>query len=162
MSALRSVLSLGFVAALLSPVSAQTPSYGKDVRPFLDKYCVDCHSGGKAKAGVHLDTYESLIKGGKRKLVTPGDPDKSAVVTSTEGISGHKMPPKKSKTQPTAQEISTLRAWVKAGAKDDSAKKSSLEFDGSSSLVEWALDRSSGERIAILADIRKRHADKSE
>jgi len=109
---------------------AADPTYGKDVQPFLKKYCVECHTGAKAKAGVTLDSFESLMKPGRkgRKNVVPGDPEKSSVVTSTEGKAGHKMPPRKYASQPTAKEIEVLRDWVKAGAKNEpEAKTSSVE-----------------------------------
>src|ERR1022692_3408974 len=100
---------------------AQAPSYAKDVRPFLDKYCVECHQGNKAKAGVKLDSFESIMKGSKkgRKIVVAGEADKSQLVTCVEGTGGKKMPPKKAAKQPTAKESSMLRDWLNGGAKDD-------------------------------------------
>src|SRR5471032_95708 len=82
---------------------AQAPSYTKEVRPFLDKFCVECHQGNKAKAGVKLDSFESIMKGSKkgRKIVVAGEADKSQLVTCVEGTGGKKMPPKKSAKQPT-------------------------------------------------------------
>lgn len=103
---------------------AEVPSYAKDVRPFLNRYCVECHKGNNGKAGVNLESYESLMKGGKRgrQLLVPGQPDKSSVVMVVEGKGGRKMPPKKAPAQPTAKEIGVLRAWVEGGAKDDTSK----------------------------------------
>lgn len=119
-----------FVASV-GPLHAQVPSYTNDVRPFLSKYCIECHKGNKSKAGVNLESYESLMKGSKkkRKTVVPAQPDKSQLVLSVEGKSGHKMPPKKESAQPTAKEIGILRAWIEGGAKDDTPKQSRLEGD---------------------------------
>ncbi len=117
-----------FVASVGS-LYAQVPSYTNDVRPILNKYCVECHQGNKSKAAVNLESYESLMKGSKkgRKTVVPDQPDKSRLVMSVEGKSGHKMPPKKASAQPTPKEIAVLRAWVEGGAKDDTSKQSHLE-----------------------------------
>ena len=45
------------------------PSYVKDVRPLLNKYCVDCHKTGMKKGGANLESYESIMKGGKNGAV---------------------------------------------------------------------------------------------
>src|SRR5205814_2358445 len=52
--------------------------------------------------------------------IVPGNPDKSPLVLQVEGKSKPFMPPKKAK-QPKREEIGILRAWVVAGAKDDSS-----------------------------------------
>ena len=77
-----------------------------------------------------MTTYRMKgMKGSKkgRQTVIPGQPDKSPLVMSVEGKSGHKMPPKKASTQPTVKEIAVLRAWVEGGAKDDTPKQSRWE-----------------------------------
>jgi hypothetical protein len=129
-SAMRVPISgacLCLLIALVGPLHAQVPSYTKDVHPFLNKYCVECHQGNKSKGGVNLESYESLMKGGKkgRQLLVPGQSDKSPLVMTVEGKGSRKMPPKKASAQPTADEIGVLRAWVEGGAKDDTPKKSS-------------------------------------
>ena len=53
-----SLLAFGLTLTLALPAAAQDPSYVKDVRPFLDKYCVNCHQGAKAKAGVRIGAAE--------------------------------------------------------------------------------------------------------
>src|SRR5262245_57712755 len=100
--------------------AAPAPSYTKEIKLFLSNYCVECHQGNKAKAGVTLDTYQALMKGDRRgrSLVVPGKPDNSRLMHTMEG-KAKPMPPKKSQ-QPTAQEIAKVRAWIVAGAKDDS------------------------------------------
>jgi WD40 repeat protein len=110
-------LSLWFV----SPLSGvEPPSYAKDIKPFLAKYCFECHNGPKAKAELDLSTYQGFLKGGiSFPGFVPGKPDESFSVTLVEGKSKPVMPPK-GKPQPSAEEKKLLRAWVAAGAKDDS------------------------------------------
>jgi hypothetical protein len=47
---------LCLLIASAGPLHAQVPSYTKDVRPFLDKYCLECHQGNKSKTGVNLES----------------------------------------------------------------------------------------------------------
>ena len=159
------VLIPSFCVALFlasaNPLQAQVPSYTKEVRPFLDKYCIECHQGKKAKAGVNLESFQSIMKGSKkgRKIVVAGQADKSRLVTCVEGTGGKKMPPKKATNQPTDKEIKMLREWVNGGAKDDTPKQSRSR----NSLKEWlgkvaSVDDSSTHWSAYMAQIESRIA----
>src|ERR1035438_5541413 len=88
MKALMPTFCIALFLAAANHLQAQVPSYTKDVRPFLDKFCVECHQGKKAKAGVKLDSFESIMKGSKkgRKIVVAGQADKSQLVTCVEEI----------------------------------------------------------------------------
>jgi hypothetical protein len=99
----------------------QPPSYARDIKPFLAKYCLECHSADTTKGELNLETYKDLLKGGKKGVdVVPGKPDESRLVTLVEKKEKPEMPPKKAK-QPTPAEAAVLRAWIAAGAKDDSS-----------------------------------------
>lgn len=146
----------GIVGLFVLTLAAQAQSFSKDVQPFFNRYCVDCHSGKKAKAGVRLDTYDNL-KASKRKILVPGQPDESLLVTSVEGTDGEKMPPKKASPQPNAKEISMLRTWVAAGAKNDAAAKSAVDDPASPQSpvpVSFQADAKlkAGDRIVFLGD----------
>jgi hypothetical protein len=104
----------GFAAAADDP-----PSYTKDVKPFLTKYCMDCHKGARPKSGYSVETFDRLTKMGRKgALVVPEKPDDSLAIRTMAG-KGKQMPPTKYKSQPTADEIAKVRDWIKAGAKDD-------------------------------------------
>jgi hypothetical protein len=104
----------GFAAAAGEP----PPSYAKDVKPFLAKYCMDCHNDTKARSGYSVETFDRLTKQGRRgALVVPEKPDDSMLIR-TMGGKGKQMPPRKA-AQPRAEEIAKVSAWIKAGAKDD-------------------------------------------
>jgi hypothetical protein len=117
------VLSLIFAAL---PVAAQqTPSYVKQVKPFLAKFCVECHNPDKLRGDLDVSTVKALLAGGKSgPAFVPGKPDESYLVTLVEGKDTPKMPPKTAKAQPAAADIAVLRAWVAAGAKDDTGTTS--------------------------------------
>ena len=124
---MRPATLLTLAATLLAgttATAADAPSFTKDVKPFLKTYCVECHGGDKTKAGLDLSTYDGLMKGGKKKVITAGKPDDSGLVKVLTG-GGKQMPPKTYKSQPTAKEIDVIKAWIKDGAKDDTKDKSS-------------------------------------
>jgi uncharacterized membrane protein len=117
------VIAVAATAAILlrgQPVggadAAKPASFSKDVKPFLQTYCINCHGNVKPKGGINLETYDKVVSGGK-SLVKVGKPDDSRLVQVCEG-KGKPMPPKKEK-QPTAQEIQTVRAWIADGAKNN-------------------------------------------
>jgi hypothetical protein len=111
------------VLALLAvrpAVAADAPSYTRDVKPFLVKYCTECHNDTKTKAGYNLESYDTLLKAARKgAAVVPGSPDKSMLVRTLSG-SAKQMPPRKS-VQPKAAEIAMIKEWIKAGARDDTS-----------------------------------------
>ncbi|MBI2808242.1 MAG: hypothetical protein HYX68_24920 [Planctomycetes bacterium] len=118
----RYVLTLSAALIGASSLWAQPPSYSKHIRPFFVKYCLECHAGKDAKAGLSLETYKAVMAGADGgAVIVPGKPDDSRLVLLCEGKDKPKMPPRKAKFQPKADEIKLLRAWVAAGARDDGA-----------------------------------------
>jgi hypothetical protein len=95
-------------------------SFSKDVAPVLDKFCVTCHSSEEDHPSqLFMDTYESLMKGGKHgKAIVPGNSKESLLSQkmSEEPPFGKMMPPPK-KPRPTDEQIALLRAWIDQGAK---------------------------------------------
>jgi len=117
-----------FVSAPGAILAQQPPSYSKEVRPFLARFCLECHDSGTAKGDLDLETFQGLMKGGKNgPVLIPGKPDESRFVLLPEGKAKPNMPPRKAK-QPKAEEIAILRAWVAAGAKNDGRAGSSVHL----------------------------------
>jgi hypothetical protein len=114
--------SLAALSLFPPPADAQqAPSYAKQVRPFLARYCLSCHNATKLEGGLDLESYKTLRDGGAHgEVIVPGKADDSRLVLMVEGKRKPTMPPQKV-TQPKPDEIGVLRAWVDAGAKDDSA-----------------------------------------
>ncbi len=101
--------------------SEEAPSYAKQVKPFLAKYCVECHNPSKARGDLDLSTIKGAYKGGQNgPSFVPGKPDQSLIVTLAEGKDNPIMPPKNARTQPTKTEVALLRGWIAGGSKDDS------------------------------------------
>jgi hypothetical protein len=86
--------------------------YATQVKPIFEKYCYQCHSNGRSKAGVRLDD-----KANSMMHITAGDPMHSDVyrsMTRSIGTSDH-MPPVP-KDQPSAADIATIKLWIDQGA----------------------------------------------
>jgi hypothetical protein len=111
--------------SLLAQDSTKTTSpaevtYKKDVAPILDKFCVTCHtSDDDHPSELYMDTYESLMKGGKHgKAVVPGNSTESLLVQkmSENPPFGKFMPPPR-KPRPTPEQAALIQAWIDQGAK---------------------------------------------
>jgi hypothetical protein len=129
------VVVLWSVPAARADADKDAPSFTKDVKPFLTKYCVNCHMGDKPKGGVALDTYDGLTKNPKKKVVIAGKPTMSLLLLTMSSKGDKKMPPKKEKAQPTAAEIAKIKDWITAGAKDDSDAGALLPLDNRDRLL---------------------------
>ena len=112
---------LALLAVPAATAAQQPPSFARQVKPFLDKYCLECHNPAKLEKGLNLESFARLKAGGDTgSVVVPGKPGESRLVLLAEGKEEPKMPPKKAK-QPRPDEVAVLRAWVAAGARDDTA-----------------------------------------
>jgi Protein of unknown function (DUF1553)/Protein of unknown function (DUF1549)/Planctomycete cytochrome C len=87
------------------------------IRPVLAENCFGCHGpeSGKGKAGLRIDSFESLRRGGNSgPAIVPGDPDASLLILAVRHDSSLAAMPPKSKLQ--QGEMEALTAWVKMGA----------------------------------------------
>ena len=118
----RLIVAAACLFATNNSLSAAEPSYTKDVKPFIQKYCLDCHAAQKPKAGINLESVVAMFAPVKKgPAVVAGQPDKSLLMLTMTG-GAKMMPPKKFPQKPTQDEIAVVRAWIAAGAKDDSPK----------------------------------------
>lgn len=99
-------------------------TYATDIKPIFDANCAKCHSGERAKAKLHMDTLEGVLKGTKQgKIVTVSDSANSFIVKSIAHATEEKdewMPPMPNKAGAktlTAEEVGLVRAWIDQGAK---------------------------------------------
>ncbi|MEI6714104.1 MAG: PSD1 and planctomycete cytochrome C domain-containing protein [Verrucomicrobiota bacterium] len=100
--------------------AAEVEFFEKSVRPILEEHCLECHSAakGKTKGGLALDSSAALHKGGSSgAVVTPGNPDKSILITAVRYKDPDtQMPPEDKKLPP--EKIAILEEWVRRGAID--------------------------------------------
>ena len=105
--------------SMIAPISAADPAdvFKSKVWPIIEGSCTGCHGEKKQKGKLRLDTREGWLKGGEGKIVEEGHPEKSSVITSVKWESKDEdknMPPKKDKKL-TAEQVSILEQWIKAG-----------------------------------------------
>jgi len=81
---------------------AEDPAFKAKVLPFIKKYCLDCHSGDKAKGGLTLEGYVSEAHARK---------DRKNWLAVQHVIASGEMPPKK-KPQPTKDEKEFFLNWI--------------------------------------------------
>ncbi len=111
--------------APLPPAATQSGvTYATDLKPIFDAACVKCHSGDKAKARLHMDTLEGVLKGAKMgPILKAGDSANSLIVKAVAHLTKDQdswMPPLRNKAgiKPlTPEQIGLLRAWIDQGAK---------------------------------------------
>ena len=113
--------ALAFLIATRAFASPAPVDFSGKIAPLFEEHCVDCHAADDPEGELSLETFGSLLKGGKNgKAITPGNAQDSLLVKFLEGRSGKEgknkfMPPgKKEHLKP--EEIALIRQWIDAGA----------------------------------------------
>ncbi len=124
----------GVVLLLVLGAAAQDKgkevSFKQDVAPIIQKNCIPCHAEDNFNPSeLSLDSYSSLMQGGKHgSPVVPGKASESLIMKKLEGDPpfGDPMPLAKKRPDGTKQqrkltpeELTTIRAWIDPGAKDN-------------------------------------------
>ncbi|HVZ25441.1 MAG TPA: DUF1549 domain-containing protein, partial [Sediminibacterium sp.] len=111
------VLVLGLISVSFLMGEHQV-DFNTEVKPLFNKYCITCHGGVKRQSGFSLLFRSDALavnKSGKPAII-PGDPSHSELIRrlslrDPEERMPYKHPPL------TTDEISTLKHWIKQGAK---------------------------------------------
>lgn len=107
-----------------SAVSSHPNSFfARHIYPVLDAKCVACHGTNKEQGGLRLDSYESLMAGGKDgTVIAPRNPDGSLLLkkVTLPPHDPHFMPAE-GRTPLTPDELARIRAWVLQGASPEAA-----------------------------------------
>lgn len=88
------------------------------VKPILEKACLQCHNAKRNYAGLRIDTKEMAMKGGQHgPAIVPGDPEMSTLYRTSNLPAGTPgaMPP--GGPQMSAADREILRSWIAEGAK---------------------------------------------
>jgi len=120
---IRDCGALFICLAALGACASRHPGFSADVRPILDRYCLECHAPGGAgfeASGFDMSSYESLMRGGKfGPFVVPGDPLSSNLIILVEGRAHPSIRMPHGREKLSDREIEVLRAWVQDGAKNN-------------------------------------------
>ena len=104
------------------PVKEQTVDFQAEIKPMLERSCIDCHSGDRAKGAFRLNSRQTLLEGGQSKQasIEPGNGINSPMIRfATDQVEDLEMPPlgKRNKYPAlTAEEINKLTVWINEGA----------------------------------------------
>ncbi len=106
-------------AAQLPPPATHPVDFAKEIKPIIEKSCINCHGHGRDKGGFRLDTRETALKGGDTgSAIVPGKSADSALIALVAGVDPDSVMPKKG-TRLTPEQIGLLRAWIDQGAQWD-------------------------------------------
>ena len=111
------------ISKLPAPAAKKDLTYAKDIKPILEKSCLNCHGAEKPKSKYRVDSREAIIKGGDSgdPAIIPGKSDKSPLVHyAADLVVDMEMPPTdKREKYPawTKDQIALVRAWIDQGAK---------------------------------------------
>jgi len=117
---LVSLLPMAMVACNREP----TVSFSQDVKPILDRHCIECHQAngaGTLASGFDMTTYEGVIKGTNfGPMVIAGDVEGSNLLVLVEGRADPSISmPHGQRDRVAKLDIQTIRLWIKQGAKNN-------------------------------------------
>ncbi|MEX2212827.1 MAG: DUF1592 domain-containing protein [Phycisphaeraceae bacterium] len=91
-----------------TPAVAAEPSFERDIQPFLNTHCVQCHDSKTQKGDFRLDALSKDV----------GQEDAPRWAEVMERISSGEMPPKKQKQRPTPNQSAAIVEWLSARIKE--------------------------------------------
>jgi mono/diheme cytochrome c family protein len=92
--------------------------YSQRIHPIFDSNCVSCHGAAKSEAGLRLDSFTSLMQGGKDgAVIVPGNPEKSLLIqrVTLPPTDKHFMPAE-GRPPLRPEETALIAAWIRDGA----------------------------------------------
>ena len=102
------------------PLAARTVwsgSYGKDIQPIFDQYCVGCHGQARAENGLRLDNYQNTLRGTQYgPVVVPGSTGTSTLASVVQGSADPKIRMPHEGRKLTRNRIQNIMLWIEAGA----------------------------------------------
>jgi len=126
---LQHFLFTSFFALLtVSVASEKTPiTYNDHVKPIFRQHCLKCHGDDKQKAGINLQIYANVLKGGSAgEVVIAGRSSQSLlfqVITNPDDNA--RMPP----YQPPLpdEQIAMIQRWIDTGLRESMSSKSMVK-----------------------------------
>jgi hypothetical protein len=112
------------LSAKLPPAVKAKVSYKKDIKPLIEKSCLNCHGPKKRPKGkFRIDTRELALKGGYEGVaIIPGKSEKSPLIYYMNyQVVDYEMPPEGKKDYPklNREQIGLMRAWIDQGVNYD-------------------------------------------
>jgi WD40 repeat protein len=109
------VLTLLIVGSGLAQTPGGAPEYSR-VESVIHTQCLACHSSGSKMGGLVMETYEGMMKGGKKgPSIIPGKSAESRLYLMLQGKVEPRMPLGGDPLSP--QTLALFKEWIDAGAK---------------------------------------------
>jgi uncharacterized membrane protein len=91
--------------------------YGARIQPILTARCINCHGADKHKGNLRLDSYRTLMRGGKDgPVIQSGNIQGSDLFRRITLPASHDDFMPKGKQPLTADQVKTIELWIGAGA----------------------------------------------
>src|SRR5262245_18573244 len=105
-------------------------SYYRDIRPILQANCQGCHQPAKSKGGYVMTDFKKLLAGGDTEgaAVVPMHPEQSSILKMITPQDGEVRMPK-GKPPLLETEVAQIKAWIQAGAQDDTPADAKRHYD---------------------------------
>ncbi|MGO8928225.1 MAG: c-type cytochrome domain-containing protein [Limisphaerales bacterium] len=105
----------------MTPEPNQQPLFSDLIQPILQRRCSACHGPEKHKGDLSLESYNTLLKGGKNGpvLIAGRAVDSPMIHRLLLPLNDDDHMPPEGKPQPTLPEIAALQWWIERGAPVD-------------------------------------------
>ncbi len=105
--------------AVVQATGKEDVLFSRDIGPVLVASCIGCHGDLQPRAGLGLDTFARMLRGGESGApITPGNPTGSLIMRKLRGTStGNRMP--QGKPPLSDETIAIFEKWIAGGAKFD-------------------------------------------
>jgi uncharacterized membrane protein len=156
--ALRKLLGVAAGTATDPTIGGGTTFYGARIQPIFNRNCVTCHSREKRKAGLRLDTYAGIMRGGKRgAIVKAGDLRGSDLFRRiTLPSTDDNFMPKGGKPPLSPDQVKLIELWIADGASATAALDS---VKGAPADVESSVRAEVTFGAVDFAEVAKRRAE---
>ena len=100
--------------SLVARAEPSMESFEKEVRPLLERHCIQCHGGEKVRGGLKLTSRKAVLAGGDSGPVYDAQkPQESLLLKAIEyKHDDYRMPPKGKLPE---NELVILRKWIREG-----------------------------------------------
>jgi len=118
------LVALSLLPLAITSCTERTVSFSADVKPILDRHCLECHQpGGKGQlaSGLNMNDYQNLMIGTRNgPMILAGDPLGSNLLVLMDGRADPSINMPHGERDPVAKEdIQTIRLWITQGARDN-------------------------------------------
>jgi len=119
-----SLILLGSLPLVMTACGGDKVSYAQDVKPILDRHCIECHEAGGeglTVSGFSMKSYDDLMKGTRNgPMIIAGDVEGSNLLVLMEGRADPSISMPHGEQKPVVSEdIQTIRLWIEQGAKNN-------------------------------------------